>query len=274
MDRKQYESLSIEDRAKVVKEKYSCEATDPYVTSRDFNLRELEIDFIINNVSEGHILDLGCGNGYTDLRIAETMAAKVTGIDFSETMIEGCYYLANQYTYKLLGAVDFVLGDIRNLPQFSNGRFDYVISERGLLNLPSRECQFKTIKEAHRVLRPGGKYIMVEGTLDGLARLNALRVKFGLEPVEDKSADHVWSRKFDERELKDFLEPYFRMVYRKYFSMYCFISKVIHPLLIAPESPKFEAKINNIAKRMALAFPYSEDLGNIGQICGWVLEKK
>jgi ubiquinone/menaquinone biosynthesis C-methylase UbiE len=187
-------------------------------------------------------------------------------------MVDGAKHLQEEYRYKLIGNVNVRLGDIRELP-FPNKDFSYVISERGLLNLPNRDCQWQTIKEAHRVLKDNGTYVMVEGTRDGLAKLNAMRAKFGLEVIEDISEDHPWSLKFDEQELREFMDPYFELVYRRYFGMYCFISKIIHPLLVAPESPKFAAKINDIARKMNTEFPYTDEFSRLSHICGWVWRK-
>ena len=45
----------------------------------------------------------------------------------------------------------------------------------------------------------------------------------------------------------------------------------MHPLLIFPESPKFDARINDIARMLTLA---EKDYRPIGHIVGYVLRKK
>jgi hypothetical protein len=59
--------------------------TDPYATSRDYNMRELEIQAIVRELTEpGPVLDLGCGNGHTLISAARQLTGwQLTGVDFS-----------------------------------------------------------------------------------------------------------------------------------------------------------------------------------------------
>jgi hypothetical protein len=50
-----------------------------------------------------------------------------------------------------------------------------------------------------------------------------------------------------------------------------FISRVIHPLLVYPEEPKFESRINEIARLISSKIPNYED---IGHIVGYVLSAR
>ena len=45
--------------------------------------------------------------------------------------------------------------------------------------------------------------------------------------------------------------------------MYFFIARVIHPLLVAPENPKYDARINTIAQQIAGQMPNFEDMGHV-----------
>ena len=47
----------------------------------------------------------------------------------------------------------------------------------------------------------------------------------------------------------------FELVETIRFGMYGFISKVVHPLMVAPQEPSFDAKINEVAAEMALKMP-------------------
>lgn len=270
MSKDGYKALSKEERAEAVRKRYSINGRWEYSTSRDFHLRELEIDFILKNVYPGRILDVGCGNGYTGLRIAEAMKATVTGMDFSQSMIDGGKHLKRKYIGRLRGSMNFVMGDIRKLP-FNSKSFDIVISERGLLNLPSRECQYNTILEIVRVLDRNSLYIMIEGARGGLRNLNRLRNKVGLDSIEDISKDHPWSLKFEEEEIDAFLKQHFFVAKEQYFGTYMLISKIVHPILVYPNKPKFDAKINEIAKKISMEIP---SFGNIGQIRALVLGKR
>lgn len=275
---KEYEVSDADEKAEMLKKVMDdTDAKQIYATSPDFNLRELEIDFIINNIrSEVNqprpgILDIGCGNGYTDLRIAQTVEAGImVGIDFSESMIEGARHLRDR-TEGLKSEVHFWKLDVRDLGRsYPPNGFDAVISERLLTNLPDRETQCKVIQDVYGVLNHGGIFIMVEGTRDGLRNLNELRTKVGLDAIPDKSETNVASLKFEEEELEEILKPYFTTLKKQYFGMYYLISRVIHPLLVSPDKPRYDAKINEVARKVATAEP---DYRQLSHIVGYVLKK-
>jgi ubiquinone/menaquinone biosynthesis C-methylase UbiE len=162
------------------------------------------------------------------------------------------------------------VGDALRLP-FDDGRFDCAITERCLLNLPTREDQQRAIQEIHRVLKPEGVYLMVEGTEDGLQRLNSLRTKLGLAPIPTADSDNISSLKFREKEIEEFLMPLFEVETRQYWGTYYLISRVVHPLLVHPKEPRFDAPINTIARRVTEVIP---DAARLGHVMGYKLIKK
>jgi hypothetical protein len=112
---------------------------------------------------------------------------------------------------------------------------------------------------------------MVEGTRDGLRRLNNLRLQVGLPEIPDRAEDNISSLKFEEAEIEEYLAPRFDILNRHYFGLYYLISRVVHPLLVKPLSPRFDAPINGIARMVNQCSP---DYGNIGHVTGWVLRKR
>jgi len=272
-----YEKADAEQRADYVRNLYdTLDGKEIYSTSRDFNLRELEINFIIDSIRKNlkggkdpKILDIGCGNGYTGISIAKALKAEITGVDFSKEMIGGAKYLQEKFKDQLKGKLDFQVGDALKL-DWGDGYFDMAVSERCLLNLPDEETQKNVIQDVHRVLRKGGIYVMVEGTRNGLRRLNDLRAKAGLEAIPDRSKQrNVSSLKFEEEQIDKFLSKYFKIINKHHFGMYYLISRIVHPLLVYPEQPKFDAKINEIARKIATNEP---DYKKIGHVRGLVLE--
>jgi ubiquinone/menaquinone biosynthesis C-methylase UbiE len=232
------------------------------VTSRDFHLRELEITFLAQYVQPGKVLDLGCGNGYTLLSLARRVTADYLGVDFSSNMIEGAKSLMREMAGELKCFPSFQQADVRELT-FPDANFDCVISERCLLNLPCRDDQWQAIGEVFRILKPGGMYLMVEGTEDGLRRLNRLRELMNLATIPSVAPDNASSLKFHEAELESVLEPMFEIKHKHFFSLYYLISRVIHPVLAAPEEPKFDSKINAIARELSDWFPTQAALGHV-----------
>jgi ubiquinone/menaquinone biosynthesis C-methylase UbiE len=234
-----------------------------YATSPDFNLREVEIDYLARWMKDGQrILDVGCGTGYTVLRHASMFDAAFSGIDFVPEMIDEARRLATEFRTK--NDVAFRIGDVTRIDE-PDGSYDVVVSERCLLNLPSRNDQWRAIGEIARVLKPGGLYLMLEGTLQGLRRLNDVRSRFGLEPVPEADPIYNWfSNKFDEDEMLPVaLGSFKKLVHIQRFGMYYLISRVIHPLLTVPDQPKYDAPINTIARQVCSQFPDFEGMGHV-----------
>ena len=104
--------------------------------------------------SQLNILDVGTGPGSVALLLAE-MGHRVTGVDFSEAMLENA--IRNNTALGL--DVDFKKGDAENLP-FANGTFDAVVNRFVLWTVPDPK---KAIREWKRVLKPGGKLVIIDG---------------------------------------------------------------------------------------------------------------
>lgn len=234
-----------------------------YTTSPDFNLREVEINYLSKWLKDGiKILDVGCGNGYSTLTLASEFESSFIGIDFVPEMIESAKLFSEQFCLK--GNIEFQVGDATSL-EFPDETFDIVISQRCLLNLPGKDLQWQAIKEISRVTKPSGLYLMLEGTLQGLRSLNEMRRMFNLEPIPEAEEKYNWfSNKFDEDEMINISKKYFASLETiQRFGMYYFISRVIHPLLVAPDAPKYDARINSIAREICEKIPNMNDLGHV-----------
>lgn len=111
------------------------------------------------------LLEVGCGLG-TDLLQFAKRGVLVTGVDLTPHSIE-----LVKKRFELEGiAVDARVSDAENLP-FENNSFDVVYSFGVLHHTPNTQ---KAIDEIHRVLRPGGKIIIM------LYHKNSLHVWLGV----------------------------------------------------------------------------------------------
>lgn len=100
------------------------------------------------------VLDVGCGTGVITLLLAE-MGHQATGIDISKAMLDTASKKAQEQGL----SIELVLGDAETLP-FDERSFDIVVSRHVLWTLPDPEA---ALLEWHRVLKPGGKVIILDG---------------------------------------------------------------------------------------------------------------
>lgn len=225
-------------------EYWDQKSAEEFPTIRDIHYWSLETDYIASQIrSHWEVLDVGCGTGVTTRKYAEK-AATVTGVDFSSGMI------SRAREESAGSGIAFHIMDALSLG-FPASLFDCVIMQRCLINLSTWEEQQKAVKEAHRVLKPGGLYIAAEVTLQGHQEVNRWREALGLSPLKV----HWHNKYLDESVFLAYLRTLFVNVEAHRFGMYHFLSKVIHPLLVYPEEPAFDSPMNRVAKQVAEKFP-------------------
>ena len=110
---------------------------------------------------------------------------------------------------------------------------------------------------------------MTEGSATGFERLNDLREKVGLSCIPATSADNITAIRLIDTECESRCQELgFRLVRKCGYSLFFVIARVLRPLLVAPESPKFNAKINDLARTIQSHLPF--DAGYGGNVL-WVL---
>lgn len=120
----------------------------------DFILGEKQLK-LLGEAKGKRILEIGCGGGQNSIVLAK-QGANVSGVDFSEKQIAYARALARKEKVQ----VDFQVGDMQNLSQFSDNTFDVVLTTVSLLYV---ENLFKTMSEVNRVLKSGGVFLFSEG---------------------------------------------------------------------------------------------------------------
>jgi demethylmenaquinone methyltransferase/2-methoxy-6-polyprenyl-1,4-benzoquinol methylase len=124
----------------------------------DFYWRKCLVD-LAQKSQPTNILDLATGSGDVLFALRRGLGEKVrlTGLDFCEPMLEQARAKREK---KQLGSEDnqFLHGDCLQLP-FADESFDLITISFGLRNLADRE---KGLSEMQRVLRPGGRLIVLE----------------------------------------------------------------------------------------------------------------
>lgn len=113
------------------------------------------------------MVDLGCGPGVSTFELAATLpTAQVVGIDIAPRMLAQARRRQGQ------AHVTWVLGDASNLPfgdasvaACAGHSFLYLVTDRAA-----------ALREAHRVLRPGGQLVLMEPSAHGASPAQVVRV--------------------------------------------------------------------------------------------------
>jgi ubiquinone/menaquinone biosynthesis C-methylase UbiE len=104
-----------------------------------------------------HVLDVGCGTGMLAIELKSRVGAgKVRGIDASPEMIE----VATEKAAKAGFDIDLQVALIETLP-FADACFDLVTSSLMLHHLPG-DLKRKGLAQVRRVLKPGGRFMVVD----------------------------------------------------------------------------------------------------------------
>lgn len=219
--------------------------TDKRASTPDGYLVGLEIRVLLKHIDEGDfILDIGCGNGYTDIKLASKKEVSILGLDISTPLIKyaSMNALANRSFIK--GLVHF---GVRNILKeghvIDDNRCDKVITKRTLINILTWNEQQLVISKIWRALKPNGKYIMIEATSQGYENISRLRERFNIQRTPIR-----WHNNYlDEDLLLPFLKSIFKSVeYKDFSSTYYIGSRLIQPLLKKPFGiePRYDYPLN------------------------------
>ena len=114
---------------------------------------------LANTGSCSSILDLATGSGDVVFALERGLESspEIIGLDFCEPMLTQARKKRDELKLNA-DKFPFVVGDCLDLP-FSDDKFDLVTISFGLRNLADRE---KGLSEIYRVLKPGGRLIVLE----------------------------------------------------------------------------------------------------------------
>jgi demethylmenaquinone methyltransferase/2-methoxy-6-polyprenyl-1,4-benzoquinol methylase len=121
----------------------------------------------------GRILDLCTGTGDLAIRLAKMSSGKqeITGYDYSIPMLD----IARRKAFKKKQArINFIQGDAAAMP-FPDGYFDSIGIAFAFRNLTFKNHDTpKFLAEIYRVLKPGGKFVIIESSQPQWPWLRAL----------------------------------------------------------------------------------------------------
>jgi len=111
---------------------------------------------LLRETQPRHILDVATGTGDFALQALVLSPEKITGVDISEGMLEVGRRKVRERQLEHL--IELQRGDSENLP-FEENKFDAVTVAFGVRNFENLE---RGLREIYRVLKPGGKVVVLE----------------------------------------------------------------------------------------------------------------
>jgi len=100
------------------------------------------------------VLEVAPGPGYLAIELAKLGPYRITGLDISRSFVR----IASENAARAGVDVEFRLGDAASLP-FPDHSFDFVVCRAAFKNFSDPVA---ALREMHRVLRPGGKALIID----------------------------------------------------------------------------------------------------------------
>ncbi|HXC39389.1 MAG TPA: class I SAM-dependent methyltransferase [Burkholderiales bacterium] len=133
------------------------------------------------------VLDVGIGLGRTTLYLAP-LARRYEGIDYSPSLV--------QKARERLPGVSLRLADMRGMPMFGDGQFDFIFGSNNVIDAVSHEDRLKCLAELRRLLRPGGLAVLSSHNRDYHRAMGAPSLAFSRNPVAQARGVVDWVRQW------------------------------------------------------------------------------
>jgi ubiquinone/menaquinone biosynthesis C-methylase UbiE len=108
------------------------------------------------------VLDYGCGPGKTAVLVAERYGVTVTAVDVSAAMLR---IATEQYAHP---RVSYGLLERAGLPDVDDGSIDAAMACFVFINVPDVAELDAIANAVHRVLRPGGRFVLMDSNPDAV----------------------------------------------------------------------------------------------------------
>jgi len=230
----------------------------------DKRLLMLEVEAIRGELSpNAEVLDVGCGEGEGTYVYAKIPDISIKAVDFSDTRLaKAKERLSGQHN------VQFSKLDITKDLVNHQGAYDYIITQRCLINITDWEMQKEVLTNLSSKLKAGGRLLLLEGCQEGVDELNAIRASFDLEPITVK-----WHNLFfnEEKLLQFAKDSGLALVKKKGFGAYFLLTRGIKPYF--DSNNEWDCQFNTLSAGNDVAQLLGPDT-RFSRLVFWVFEKE
>jgi len=179
--------MELDDIKKHWNKNAKSNTTSILSTTKTPTIKKLEIDAfyreilkLSDNKKTGRLLEVGCGNGHNLFGLKQLLPnLRFQGVDYSEDMIEAAQKI-NYENYN--SEIEFSVADALKIPneKLKSYTYDFVITNRMLINLNSWTLQQEALRNIAELLNPSGSLIVIENFVNSYANQNTARELIGL----------------------------------------------------------------------------------------------
>jgi SAM-dependent methyltransferase len=232
------------------------------VNMHDTVQRDLELTFVFKHLwPTARMVEIGCGNGYVSQQLRQRVA-HVDALDYADNMIERARANYGEINNRFF--LDNVL-EPRNIQP----PYDAALCVRVLMNLRNLEEQKTAIRNIARMLRPGGRLILIEGFRDGFDALSSYRHAIRLPPVIP-AAHNFYSYLADALPA---INEHFLIEQTWHTGLYDFLTRIVFPQLVGADRAMvpgdFHAKIEPVVRAND-----QPDMARFARVHGFALARR
>lgn len=158
-----FKEVEIGEKQKLVQNVFSQVASryDIMNDLMSFGLHRIWKNVLVDEfmvMPDSILLDVAGGTGDIAVRFLKRGGEKVTLLDLNQNMLDAGKRKIADKNPKLLSQIDWVCANAEHLP-FADESFDFYSIAFGIRNITDKN---KALREAFRVLKPGGKFACLE----------------------------------------------------------------------------------------------------------------
>jgi hypothetical protein len=154
-------------------------------------------------------------------------------------------------------------------PQGLAAPYDIALCVRVLMNLRSLDEQKLAIGSIAKMLRPGGRLILIEGFRDGFEALSDFRKSIGLPPVVPASHNFHTSL----AHLNPVISESFTVEQTWHTGLYDFLTRIVFPQLVGAENATKPGEFHTTIEPIVRAYD-GPDMASFARVHGFSLIRR